>query len=55
MNKLYCVKFMIADFVLSTRNFWNENEAIECINSWAGEWSATVVEDNDTHKIWEMR
>ena len=55
MNKLYCVKFMIGEMVLSCKNFWSEEEAKQCSDSWKGEWAATIVEDNAIHKIWEMR
>lgn len=57
MNKLFILKYMVGhtDFCFHVRSFWNESEALDVIAAWKGEWTATLVEDNSTHKIWEMR
>jgi len=55
MNKLYVIRFKIShDYVVSTWSAWTQEEAEKkmLLNP---EWSFTLVEDNETHKIWDAR
>lgn len=55
MNKLYIIKFLLPNgYVVSTWSVWDESLAIDKIEK-NPEWKFTVVEDNETHKIWEAR
>ena len=55
MNKLYIIRFKLSnDYVVSTWWAWNEEEIKEKISK-NPEWTFTVVEDNEIHKVWDAR
>lgn len=55
MNKLYIINFKLSNgYTVSTWYGWNEPEAIEKMDK-NPEWTFELVEDNDTHKIWDAR
>jgi len=55
MNKLYVIRFLINhDYVISTWYGWNQEDADDKMQK-NSEWTFSLVEDNDIHKIWEAR
>lgn len=55
MNKLYIIRFRLSnDYVISTWSAWTEEAAQDKIRK-NPEWTFNVVEDNDTHKIWDAK
>lgn len=55
MNKLFIIRFLFpTGDCISTWSAWDEEVALENIRK-NPEWTFTVVEDNDIHKIWEAR
>lgn len=55
MNKLYVIRFKIShDYTISTWYGWNQEDAIDKMKN-NPEWTFTLVENNDTHKIWDAR
>ena len=53
MNRLYIIRFRLSNnYIVSTWWAWNEEEAVEKIQK-NPEWTFTLAEDNDAHKIWD--
>lgn len=53
MNKLYVIRFKIShDFTISTWSGWDQADAEDKMRK-NPEWTYTLVENNDIHKIWE--
>ena len=55
MNKLYCIKCYMKEhrYLLAVFNFWNPEEALNKMTSDLSGWEFEIVENNDTHIIWE--
>ena len=54
MNKLYVIHFYIRDALVNTRNFWNEEDAENCMNYLSDYgWEFEMETDNEIHKIWK--
>lgn len=55
MNKLYVIIWKIKDdFEINRSCFWNPNSAMEKMKK-NPEWNYTLVENNNTHMIWEAK
>lgn len=55
MNKLYVIRFLINhDYCVSTWNGWSQEDLDNKMALNPG-WDYKLVEDNDTHQIWEAR
>lgn len=53
MNKLYVIRFRLSNgYIISTWSAWSETDALNkmALNP---EWTFTLTEDNDIHKIWD--
>ena len=56
MNKLFVIKFMIRDIVVSVKNFWNDDDAVSYMCGCGNDaWKFKLEENNDIHKIWIAR
>lgn len=55
MNKLFVIRFRILhDYIVSTWSGWSEEAAREKMKN-NPEWTFSLAEDNDVHKIWDAR